>query len=994
MNTNSRRRSQPRKEGSDSQAAAKTSRADPPGHLPTASRPGHLQARSTHPLTSIQNASHRLFVSTLGDLLKLHAPQATLLAPLGGQVFRISAEGPATTLPGNDLSPPDEWMDAGELRWLSQGGALLGLLWSQDALPETTAALLNLLLRSAQDDTGSQDVALLLTHLPAPVAWLDGELRFKQVSRHFLNLYGLQHGEVLGRSVTEVFAARPQLAGFLARALTGQSVSLPLEAVAKRGQGLTLWLRGEARPYFDAQGIGVLWTSQDASEERGLARQLDSLLDDSGVMMALLDAQGVVQNASSALMSLGGALGGALTTISAAASSTDIATSTGAAPASGSESASSSSQVSLLGTPLWEWPSWSTEAREKIRSLVVQAALTGSASADIQTVRGGVLQLSLHGDGLTAGETDGEQSGSGVLIAECHDLSALRELQEQSAMQRSLIDEILARSGEATLIVNAAGKVSLANEEAARLLGIEAERLVGTGLGRLLKDMGVQLYDEALNRLDYREWLREPTPADQEALLVNAAGVQRTVRLGVSMLPSLEGQRPGQMITLRDVSALRRMEARLRHDTHHDGLTGLLNRAGLRSRLLSLGREQQVTLLALEINGFPALTAALGRIPSDALLVHLAARLVDWRPEVLVARLNSNVFMLAVQTQLTDKASLEDALQDLQKHLRTPLRLAGRDLPLSFHLGAAGGPVGTDPEALLGQVETALGYVQHERQGGRATGVVYQEAMRAEVARDFRLESELPAAIGRGELRLGYQPVLSLKDPPGSGTLNRGGLKVLGAEALLRWNHPELGLLAPPAFLPLASRSAVISDIGEWVVGEALAARAGWQAAHPDMRVSVNLSLDELLRQDDLERLFPLMERYGPPDFELSALSLTEYSERTLGLLERLSEMGAQILIDDFGDGASSLISLERFPISGVKLHPSFVARLHHPRAYKLLAATTAMASSLGLSVTAVGVENAAQLALVKKAGVGAVQGYHFAGPLSAEELEAFRMQG
>ncbi len=944
-------------------------------------------------MNAIQNAAQHLFVSTLGDLLKLHAPQATLLAPLGGQVFRISALGPATTLPGNDLSPPDEWMDQGDLRWLSQGGALLGLLWSQDELPETTTALLNLLLRSAQHDTGGQDVALLLTHLPAPVAWLDGELRFRQVSRHFLSLYGLQHGEILGRSVAEVFPARTQLPLLLGRALAGQSVCLPLETVTQRGQGRTLWLRGEARPYFDAQGIGVLWTSQDASEERGLARQLDSLLDDSGVMMALLDTQGVVQNASSALMALGGgALTGSSPAISSGAATSGMALSPSAASGSGTASGS------LLGTPLWEWASWPSETREKIRALVQQAAQSGAASADIQTVRGGLLQLSIHGDGLTggelaagglaAGETTASQRG-GVLIAECHDLSALRELQEQTAMQRSLIDEILARSGEATLIVNPAGKVSLANEEAAKMLGIEVGRLTGTGLGRLLKDMGVQLYDSALNRLDYHEWLRETMPPDQEVLLVNAAGIQRTVRLGVSLLPSLEGQRPGLMVTLRDVSALRRMEARLRHDTQHDALTGLLNRAGLRSRLLSLGSEQSVMLLALDISGFPALTAALGRIPSDALLVHLAARLVDWRPELLAARLNSNVFMLAVQTQTLDKTSLEDALQDLQRHLGAPLRLAGRELPLSFRLGAAGGPVGKDPEVLLGQAETALGYVKHERQGRQAVGVVYQEAMRAEVARDFRLESELPAAIGRGELRLGYQPVLSLKDPPGP-----GGLKVLGAEALLRWNHPELGLLPPPAFLPLASRSAVISEIGEWVVGQALAARAGWQARHPEMRVSVNLSLDELLRQDDLERLFPLMEQYGPPDFELSAVSLIDYSERTLGLLERLSEMGAQILVDDFGDGASSLTTLERFPISGVKLHPSFVARLHHPRAYKLLAATTAMASSLGLSVTAVGVENAEQLALLRKAGVGAVQGYHFAGPLTAEELEAFRVEG
>ena len=967
----------PQKEGSDSHPAA-----------PLLRHHHCVRPRcSTHLLSAVQDVSQRLFLETLGDLLRLHAPLATLITPLGDQVFRVSADGPATELRGAELSPPDEWMDQGELCWISQGGALLGLLWSADPLPGSVTALLNLLLRSARHSSEGQDTGLLLTHLPAPVAWLDGELNFRQVSRHFLTLHGLQHRDVLGRNVSEVFPTRQQLPQLLERALAGQAVCLPLEGLSCPGtEGRTLWLRGEARAYFDAQGVGVLWTSQDASDERHLARQLDSLLDDSGVMMAVLDCRGLVQNASSALMALGGS------TLSAA----------GLLPV-------------LLGAALWDWPNWTAEARLIVRALVEQAVGGQSASADVQTVRGGLLRLSLHGDRVHGGGVHGSGGpGSGplpssLLIAECHDLSALRELQEQSAVQGSLITEILTRSGEATLIVNAAGKVTLASQEAANLLGTEASRLTGAGLGKLLRDLGVQVLGADLGRLDYQNWRRETMPPEQEVTLINAAGVQHTVRLSVNLLPSLEGQRPGLMLTLRDVTALRRMEARLRHDTQHDALTGLLNRTGLRSRLTALGQEPvttaaqadpaqtaaldtgtPVTLLALDISGFPALTAALGRTASDALLVHLAARLVDWRPGLLVARLNSNVFVLASRGVAADKVGLEDALKDLQHHLRAPLRLSGRDLPLSFHLGAAGGLVGGDPEALIGRAETALSFVTRERPDHRGArqgaGAVYHEAMRAEVARDFRLESELPQALARNELRLSYQPVVSLTEYSAT-----GGPLLLGAEALLRWNHPGLGLLAPPAFLPLAARSALISDIGEWVVGQALAARADWQASRPGLRVSVNLSLDELLRQDDLERLFPVMEQYGAPDFELSAGSLLGYSERTLGLLERLHALGAQLLIDDFGDGASSLSSLERFPITGVKLHPSFVARLPNPRAYKLLQATTALAGSLGLSVTAVGVESAEQLALLKRAGVGAAQGYHFAAPMSAEELEGFR---
>ena len=497
---------------------------------------------------------------------------------------------------------------------------------------------------------------------------------------------------------------------------------------------------------------------------------------------------------------------------------------------------------------------------------------------------------------------------------------------------------------------------------------------------------------------------------------MSAVGVRRTVRIQTSVLPVLEGQRHGLLMTLRDVSSLRRMEARLRHDTLHDGLTGLYNRAGMRARLLELGHHTHVSLLAVDINGFPALTASLGRVPSDALLVQLAARLLTWREHLLAARLSDDTFVLAytlplppatgsrgranpaarkaVQRQAAQHegallgsvpaTQLEEDLRSLQHHLQIPFTMGGRELPLNFNLGATGGVIGNDPEALLGEAETALNYIQRPAPGARAvraSGIVYHDALRSEVARDFQLQSELPGALERGELRLSYQPLVSLQ-----------GRTLLGAEALLRWNHPRWGLLAPPAFLPLAARSALISDLGEWVVRRALEARATWKQQGLDVQVSVNLSHDELLRQDDLERLFPLLEEYGAPDFELSADSLLHFSQRTLSLLTRLRELGASIVVDDFGDGASSLTSLERFPISGVKLHPNFVARLDNPRAYKLLQGTALLASSLGLSVTAVGVETAEQLALLEQAGVGAAQGYYFAAPMPAEELPQFQV--
>ncbi|WP_425146043.1 sensor domain-containing protein [Deinococcus sp.] len=929
-------------------------------------------------LNQNQSGSHQMVLGTLRDLLRLHAPAACLMAPLGGTVFQITADGLPLSL-GTELSPPDEWLDAGELRWLNRDGALLGLLWSQETVSESASTLLNLMLRSVQRGGSEDDLSLLLTHLPAPVAWLDAELRFRQVSRHFLALYGLTQEGVLGRNVGEVFPGRLLVPALLEGALRGQAVHLPLESLDRPGSvsagagAPQMWLRGEARPFFDAQGIGVLWTSQDASEERHLARQLDRLLDESGMLMAVMDGAGNVQNVTSALIAL-----------------------------------VSMAQAEVLGRPLWEWPCWENGA--DVRSLIERATGGESACADVPLLHGGLLRLSIHGEG----------TGADLLVAQGHDLAAMRDVEEQAALQRSLIQQILSRSSEATLLLNAAGKVTLANQEAATLLGLEIERLNGAVLERLLRETGVQMHDASgQQRLDAAIWTQATTPTDQEVLLVSAAGARRTVRLQTSVLPVSDSQRHGLLVTLRDVSSLRRMEARLRHDVLHDGLTGLYNRAGLRARLSALGDQVHLSLLAVDIIGFPALTVSLGRVPSDALLVQLAARLLSWKDHLLAARMNDDTFVLAFATPMrrvgaarlsasglsaaqqaaaplprgggraapvTDHG-LEEHLRSLQHHLQLPFSLGGRELPLSFNLGASSGTVNGDPELLLGEAETALSYLKRPGPGPRhlrSRAMVYHQALRAEVARDFRLQSELPGALERGELRLGYQPLVSLPQTA------RERRALLGAEALLRWHHPELGVLAPPAFLPLAARSSVISDIGEWVIKEALKARASWQQRHPGAQVSVNLSLDELLRQDDLERLFPFLEQHGAPNIELSADSLLHFSQRTLHLLTRLRELGANILIDDFGDGASSLTSLERFPINGVKLHPSFVARLEQPRAYKLLRGTALLASSLGLSVTAVGVETAEQLGLLQGAGVEAAQGYYFSAPLPPEELASF----
>ena len=253
--------------------------------------------------------------------------------------------------------------------------------------------------------------------------------------------------------------------------------------------------------------------------------------------------------------------------------------------------------------------------------------------------------------------------------------------------------------------------------------------------------------------------------------------------------------------------------------------------------------------------------------------------------------------------------------------------------------------------------------------------------LRDEVARAFELEEALRGALDRDQFTLLYQPALSLK---------RG--RAQSAEALLRWNHPTLGLLAPAHFLELASRSELITHVSEWVVQEAVLGRQAVRAALPERyanwSVSVNLGLEELRRSAGLRRLLPLLSTEGAPDIEVSAGSLLDHSQETLGLLEQLRSLGARLSVDDFGDGASSLAALTRFPLSAVKLHPTLTARLPgDEKSLTLVQGTIDLAHNLGLQVVAVGVETADQLGILRELGCDAAQGYAITPPLSGADL-------
>lgn len=875
-------------------------------------------------------------LTTLGDLLRLHAPHATLLACVGDQTARVRA-GEAAQLLSGDLVPPDDWLERGEMTWITQGGALLGLLHSE-ASTEGQGVLvdmLTLLLTSARASEAPGDTELLISQLPVPAAWLSTDLSVQSVSRALLEWFGWTETEVLGQRLPDVWPGRNALPGLLEQAAAGRSLHLPDAPLTTR-QG-ERWVRGEARPYFGSGAAGVLLTLQDVSGEYAQAARVSALMD-SEAPTALLGPDGHVLHASAGLLEL-------------------LPLTAPAVP----------------GAPLWAWPCFADVPSSVVQDLFTVARSGGAARADVPLAQGGVLPLSVRRTSLPD-----------LLVAE--GLPAARVGQAPAG----LLGQVLALTDSTAVALDHVGRVQFVSDSAAELLGLEVGRLLGLSLTRVMADLGVQVLRPDGEAQPIPDWRTLPLPLTHEVLLGLPSGKMRHMQLRATALPAEGSGKPGLLLTLRDFTALRRAQAKMRHDARHDALTGLLNRSGLNDALtrgtgLTGGEGRAGAVVALTPRKFGELVAALGRTACDHLLIQVAARLNDVALDEggAAARLNDTTLAAFLPGR-----SAQEALERVQKVLKDPLRAGRRDIPVQFALGGTecagadiqGGTVISDAEVAM---QHALRQLDTPEQAS-----VFRPALRAQMAQAFELEDALREAVGGEQLTLLYQPAIRLTDG-----------RPMGAEALLRWNHPKLGLLGPGQFLGAAARTDLIGQVGDWVVRAALRGRTEIREALPEpygaWRVGVNLNLQELRRSAGLRELLPLLSAQGAPDIEVTAGSLLDHSQETLGLLEQLRSLGAALSVDDFGDTATNLAALTRFPLDGVKLHPTLTARLpEDPRSVTLVQATVDLAHRLGLWVTAVGVETPEQLRVLRELGCNAAQGYAIAPPLALPELLDWLRQG
>ena len=437
------------------------------------------------------------------------------------------------------------------------------------------------------------------------------------------------------------------------------------------------------------------------------------------------------------------------------------------------------------------------------------------------------------------------------------------------------------------------------------------------------------------------------------------------------------------------VVAIIRAEEKLKYQAFFDPATGLPNQYRLREDLSAAFAQQRAgTVMMIVADREQEIFESFGAVETERWLIKVASRLHDGinAEEDKLYRFGGNAFVLVCWAG--DLAGAQRRAEQLLSTARQPLHLERRELFSTLSIGASLMESGTGPDAANmaeAQVQQAASACNRVRRAGGNDFAVYDEAMGLAAAKALRLATDLQHAVENGELRLQYQP----KVDTASGCL-------LGMEALVRWMHPERGMISPMEFIPVAEDTGLIVAIGRWVLREACRQNAAWQqAGMRTLRVAVNLSARQFSSGNLLDEIDAALADTGLAadslELEITESMVMQDIEGVIKLLGTIHDRGIHIALDDFGTGHSSLAYLKRFPIDCVKIDRAFIKDTPENTDDVAIARTiVAMAKSLGLATVAEGVETVGQLELLKTMGCDQIQGFYFSRPLSADDFLAF----
>ena len=557
-------------------------------------------------------------------------------------------------------------------------------------------------------------------------------------------------------------------------------------------------------------------------------------------------------------------------------------------------------------------------------------------------------------------------------------------VRESEAHYRTLIE-----TAPDTIALHRDGRLLYINPAGLRLLGVEnVTDVVGRSVWEVLAP-GVR---ESAEQRVAAVAAGEIVDATAEYVLRRRDGASRVVE--ASSVPVTYDGAPAIRTVLRDVSERRDLEIRLRHQAEHDPLTGLANRALFRSRvehaLARLDRcaprdadrsAYDVAVLFIDLDDFKRVNDALGHAAGDALLVQVAERLLTaTRGRDTVARLGGDEFAVLLE-HLESPDDAGTVVTRVLEALDRDVPLAGRVVALSASVGVAHACVGESADEVLRNADLAM---YRAKSSGKRRAAVYESAMHRTVVERLDLASDLTRAAERDEFGVVYQPVIDL----------RSG-RVVGVEALVRWQHARRGAIAPAAFIALAEETGSIGAIGRRVLMRACAQLAAWRTVAPPESVpwlSVNVSGRQLETDAFLDDVAAALRESGiPPDqltLEVTESTLMRRTAETAARAHALRALGVRLGIDDFGTGYSSLAQLQRLPIDVLKLDKSFVDGVAtNAGDTEIARAILALGGALGLRTVAEGIETPAQYARLRELGCAYGQGYLFAPPVDAAML-------
>ena len=525
------------------------------------------------------------------------------------------------------------------------------------------------------------------------------------------------------------------------------------------------------------------------------------------------------------------------------------------------------------------------------------------------------------------------------------------------------------------------------NPGAERLYGWTAEEMIGQYIGNLVPP------EKEEERLYIRERLLAGLSVEiADTLRLHKDGHLLEVSVSSSVVRNAAQEIIGASTIARDISEQKKAQALIRWQAYNDPLTHLPNRACFRQTLESVIRQAApFAVLFIDLDQFKYVNDSLGHVAGDHLLQEVAARYSArvaqaGHPNDLLARMGGDEFTLLVLPEdgRPIKEDAAAAAAHLIASLAAPVTVEGHELHVAASIGISHFPGdGTDAETLLKHADLAM---YHAKESGRGQWQVYSPAMTDAAQERLTLESSLRKAIERGEMILLYQPQVSLVTG-----------HIIGVEALARWQHPEMGLIAPSRFIPLAEETGLIVPLGKWVLKEACRQAARWERQGKNLRLSVNLSARQLSERDLVQTVQAALKETGLNprllDLELTESALVAQGDTAAERLAALRALGVSISIDDFGTGYSSLAYLRRFPLDILKVDRAFVLGLsgtdrHARQDQAVVRAIIDMAHALDLEVIAEGVETAAQREALQHLGCDHMQGFLYSPPVTAERLE------